>query len=335
MIERHAIFERTPIVERHAIFKRTPIVHRIPITDTFSKSSRFRSLTDAEQDEVMRLYTVSMSRAKQRLDYLYKRSKLRMTKDEKECFTEFVPYYENCIKKLLKVDDYLLVPQDTPKSSPKWTTIYKAYCICKSNKWDYRIFLDANFESYHFWTDEAKEFMRFPMPFTLVTDRAKNCYKNYLWERQESYAEQGFGFIKVKPQSSGSITQDIENNIEKACRLLSNNVKYASSSYKYVFAEVSKEYSMWVVQKTYSLKGMWDMLPEEYVATIPHVLDYLEELKDQFDYIQEKYDVISMLIKSSNYRFMCRMAHKYEAQYNLPTQTIDLRKIDRIICPSV
>ncbi len=327
---------RVPIhFERHAIFERTPIIQRIPITSFFSKSSRFRALSPSEQAEVLRIYKVSVTKAKQRLSYLYKRTKSRLTEDEKECLVEFVPYYENHIKKLLKLNDFFLLNHDMPKSSRKWTTIYKAYCICKSNKWDYRIFLDANFEAYHFWSDEAKSKMKYPLPYTLITDRAKNCYKNYLWEHQEAYAEQGFDFIKVKPKLSKSITEDIEKNIEKACKLLANNVKYATGSYNTVFSEVSKEYDMKVVQKTYSLKGMWDMLPEEYIATIPNILDYLRGLRDLFDYIQVKYDSITSLIKSPNYRFMCRVAHKYEEQYNLPTQTIDLRKIDNIICPSI
>ena len=103
-----------------------------------------------------------------------------------------------------------------------WMYLNRIYDLCKAEGWDYKVYMDAQFDRASYWKHEGGR--KYPYLNQFFSDKAKNYYFKYVQDYQEKFSPTGDA--KVKTSVPQSYIQDIADSIVKDCRNYLDYLKF-------------------------------------------------------------------------------------------------------------
>lgn len=201
------------------------------------------------------------------------------SEDDTECLKTFIPYYEKCV---MFYDNRLsysaLNNKIFPKSSKYWNSLFKAYSLCKENGWDYKQFLECQFESSKFW--EHRKTIRYPMPNMLYTERAIVAFYSYLNNIAEVEEKTGRKHSPVK--NLGLPEEELFKRMELDFFSIKEAIKYSRNKYCTVYDYVDLDkYHKENVATAKEIMDRWDStFSIEFLSQIKGIKPLVEERLD-------------------------------------------------------
>ncbi|UPI11439.1 DNA binding protein [Bacillus phage YungSlug] len=93
-------------------------------------------------------------------------------------------YYSRLVAIKISKARYNALSTKDPKGHKNWVHFTRVHNICKENEWDFRLYLEIQFERVKYFKMKTK----FPYVTTLYSEKAQNFFKMKLKDREETYA---------------------------------------------------------------------------------------------------------------------------------------------------
>lgn len=119
-------------------------------------------------------------------------------------------YYEYKCRKVLHSSGYRALGKDF-RSHKNWKPLNKIHDLCVENGWDYKIYIDAQFERCKGW----KRKQPYPYLNQCYSDNAQKYYSKYIKDYKETYSVTKN--IKVKTEKVQTVSQELVDSIVKDC----------------------------------------------------------------------------------------------------------------------
>lgn len=318
---------RTPIMigrEPIVLHARKPIINRNPIIlnpKNFRRinfnAKKYEGLTEHQKMELMGVAHLGQSVIDRKLERFKDIESYKFTPDELDCLNNFVPYYENLVCKATNAISFCsLTNAQYKKRSRNWKSLWKTYLLCKNNNWDYKIYLEAQFESVSNWTTKV----RYPVPNTLYSERAIAAYKAYLYRNEESYKSEGYD-IRAVSKNVGTYEEECEKNIKKSAELIKKDIEYYMKNMPDLFSHLP-ENKVKIAYKSKVILDRWQDLSDEYLASLSDFLIYIGDKSEYLDGIQLKLNDIETLQNTMvKVRLILSIAKKVEKYVGIPIKT--------------
>lgn len=320
---------------RHSITNiRKPIIGlRCPIKKQEKKQPRkinfnakkYQGLSESELRQLESLAKFGQKYIDNKLKQMRKSSKSVVTEQEKDCIDNFVPYYENLICKLTGEISHELLPTKKKKLSRNWTSVFKCYKMCIEKEYDYRVYLDAQFESYKSW--EHKDKIRYPLPNMLCTERAIKAYENYVYHNETAYKNEGWE-KKLVSNDVGNYLEEVKKQLEKDLKTIETQVKYYRGKYSRDFKNVDR--SRKDIENLYYSKAVQQCIENlsiESWVIIPQVDMYTDRMYGNFSSMDSKIDDFDELMENNRKVEVIREAWR---KLNVP-KLYGLYDVDRLM----
>lgn len=294
--------ERVPVtgLRQPITVIRTPIL--MNIADTKKRkinfnASKYAGLSESEKKRLERLSVFGQSYVDNALKQMKRSSIVKLTDDEIECMDEFVPYYENLICSVTNSVQYQLLDNiRNKKLSRLWKPIWKTFMLCKEHEWDWKIYLDAQFESFKNWN---KSNLKFPMPNMLYSERALNAYDNYIYHNETAYRNEGWE-TTVQAKNTGKFADEVRKKLETDISQIKVKVQFTYMKRgNSVFRDIDRSRSD--IQSLYwskSIQDMWSDLSVEFLSMVPNSRTDLNTMRGRFDSWDAKLDCYDALVSN-------------------------------------
>lgn len=329
------IIRRVPIIigrEPIVINARKPIISRSPIIlnpKNFRKinfnAKKYGGLTEHQKMELMGVAHLGQAVIDKKLERFKDTKSYKFTADEFDCLNNFVPYYENLVCKATDAISYsVLSNAHYKKRSRNWKPLWKTYLLCKNNGWDYRIYLEAQFESVANWTTKV----RYPVPNTLYSERAIAAYKAYLYRNEESYKSEGYD-IRAISKNVGTYEEECEKKIKESAELIKKDMEYYMKNMPDLFSSLPESKAK-IAYKSKVILDRWQDLSDEYLSSLPDFLIYIGDKSEYLVGIQLRLTNIETLQNTMvKVRLIMSIAKKVEKYVGIPTKT-DFSLVDTV-----
>jgi hypothetical protein len=216
---------------------------------------------------------------------------------ENSCLNEFVPYYENLVCKATGKISYTALPHQKKKLSRNWSQLFACYKMCVENDYDWKIYLEAQFESFKNWKTGN---LKYPVPNNLSTERAIKAYENYVYHNETAYQNEGWE-TKLSSKEVGSYQDEVSKILESDMGIVDNLIKYSlKKSFNKTFKNVDKTRSD--LDKLYYSKAVqlsWEDLSIEFWSIVPQMDEFLESMYGRYDSLDGKIDLYKDLMSNS------------------------------------
>lgn len=260
-------------------------------------AKKYQGLTEDEKKQLERISVFGRDMVDRQLRQIRKRAFGGYTEDEEKCITEFVPYYENLICKVTgRVEFSVLNHATHKKASRNWTPLWKCYKLCIDNNWDWRIYLDAQFESFKNWDAN----MPYPMPNMLYTDRALKAYENYIYHNETAYQNEGWE-TKVSAQNTGTFQEEVKKVLDVDLSVIEDYIKYSlKRSFNKTFKKVDKTRpDLDNLYYSKAVQSQWESLSVECWVNIPQMSEFLSSIYGRYASIDAKIDEYRNIMDNS------------------------------------
>lgn len=321
------LIARNPIIlGRQSIIlnARKPIINRIPIIlkpKNFRKinfnAKKYEGLTEHQKLELMSISHLGQAAVDRKLERFKDTRSYKFTFDELDCLNNFVSYYENLVCKSTGAISYsALSNAHYKKRSRNWKSLWKAYLLCKNNGWDYKIYLEAQFESVANWTTKV----RYPLPNTLYSERAIAAYKAYLYRNEESYKSEGYD-IRAISKNVGTYEEECEKKIKESVELIKKDIDYYMKNMSDLFSGLSESEAK-IAYKSKVILDRWQDLSDEYLSSLSDFLIYVGDKSEYLVGIQLRLTNIEALQNTmAKVRLIMSIVRKVEKSVGIPTKT--------------
>lgn len=290
---------REPIVGiRRAILSNPNHNNKKNIRKLNFNAKKYDGLSESEKAQLQRYAQFGMSYVDQKLKQMRKSSKIaNTTQMEMDCIDNFVPYYENLICKTTGKMTYSLLPDSRNKKSNRlWTPIFKTYMLCVENDWDWKIYLESQFEAFKEW---KRGNISYPMPNMLYSERAIKAYENYVYHHETAYNNEGWE-TKLASKEIGTFQEELRKTLNSDKTVIDNVIKYSlKKSFNKTFKNVDKTRSD--IDSLYYSKAIqqsWEDLSFEFWSVIPQMSEFLDRMYGQFDSWDAKIDLFRDLLSN-------------------------------------
>lgn len=306
--------ERTPVIGLRSpiIGLREPIIDiRKPIINHKSNeyfpnkkknrinfnAKKYEGLTENEKKQLESYARFGMDYVERKLRQMRKNQVVIANKLEIDCIDNFVPYYENLICKTTGAISYTLLTNQKKKLSRHWTAIFKCYQMCIERGYDWKIYLDAQFDSFKNWNTTN---FRYPVPNMLCTERAINAYENYIYHNETSYQNEGWE-TKVSSKDVGDYVEEMTKILKTDLGIITNVVNYSlKKSFNKTFKHIDK--SRKDLEKLYysvAVQQSWEDLSIEFWSFVPQMSEFLDRMYGNYVSLDAKIDLYQELIGNS------------------------------------
>lgn len=322
---------RSPIL----ISARIPIINRNPIilnVKNFRKinfnAKKYEGLTEHQKMELMSVSHLGQAIVDKKLERFKDTKSHKFTADELDCLNNFITYYENLVCKATgTMYYYALSNAQFKKRSKNWKPLWKTYLLCKENNWDYKIYLEAQFESVANWKTKVK----YPAPNTLYSERAKSAYKSYLYRNEKSYKDEGYD-IKAISKNVGTYEEECEKKIKESVYLVKKDMEYYMKYMPDLFNYLP-EYKKQIAYKSKVIMDRWQDLSDEYLASLSDFLIYVGDKSEYLVGIQLRLNTIETLQNTMmKVRMLVSLSKKVEKSVGIPVKT-DFSLIEKADSP--
>lgn len=103
-----------------------------------------------------------------------------------------------------------------------WKFFAKLYNLCDRNKWNYKLYIDAQFDRASYWKKTKR-----PYPSQLCAASSQEYFLKYLKGREEECKADG---TKVKSGQAKDIYKEIQDCLIQDCILIKNGIKFMHSN---------------------------------------------------------------------------------------------------------
>lgn len=169
--------------------------------------------------------------------------------------------YNNLVSRFNYLSGYHSLSIKQPTKHKNWKHFEKLYELCVENDWDYKLFLQCQFErAKKHWT---KSKFKFPLPNMLCSDKSIEYFKNWVKDRTEKYENDLAKVELFKAKKSNSTRQ----------RIITDIVNSVESIVYYIDKNKSSE------SKAVRIYHNWESYSPSYLWTIPWFRKFADELK--------------------------------------------------------
>lgn len=284
-VKRTPIMKRVPIIRRVPIMKRTPIITRTPIiirTPILSKS--IQMVMKAQEilkgmDNVKSLYELKVFKV--------------------------VEYYEHRCRKAINSTRFRALSNDF-RNHKNWKFFVQIYELCKENKWDYRVYIDAQFDRLQFW----KHKQPYPYANQFTSEGAQKYYQYYVKDYKEKYSVTGQ--IKVKPvEKVSSYDEEVIEETTKICNEILGKIE--DRKMRKNLPEVSPEdLKVWFIQD----KLPWLYPP--YAATVPWMEPFLSYYPNVESFVKLRNQILEIQKSPALFDRVSELVEGVETKMNMP-----------------
>ena len=284
-VKRIPIMKRVPIIRRVPIMKRTPIITRTPIiirTPILSKS--IQMVMKAKEilkgmDNVKSLYELKVFKV--------------------------VEYYEHRCRKAINSTRFRALSNDF-RNHKNWKFFVQIYELCKENKWDYRVYIDAQFDRLQFW----KHKQPYPYANQFTSEGAQKYYQYYVKDYKEKYSVTGQ--IKVKPvEKVSSYDEEVIEETTKICNEILGKIE--DRKMRKNLPEVSPEdLKVWFIQD----KLPWLYPP--YAATVPWMEPFLSYYPNVESFVKLRNQILEIQKSPALFERVSELVEGVETKMNMP-----------------
>ena len=190
-------------------------------------------------------------------------------------------YYDYKCRSVLYSTGFRCLSKDF-RNHKNWKFLERIYELCKSKGWDYRIYIDSQFDRCKYWNRKQK----YPYLNQFNSENAIKYYTKYVKDYEESSSVTKS--VKIKPQKIKAVNDKIIGEVVKDCESISNYILKAKTR------KVNEGLSDQQIKMIY-ISDHWLNLSASYLSTIPWFIRYLSympeeklitELKSEIESIQ-------------------------------------------------
>lgn len=322
---------REPIIlnMRQAIFNRIPVILGTKVRKINFNAKKYQGLTDNQLKELMSVAHLGQKFVDTKLERFKDIQFAKFSDDELDCLDNFIPYYENLICKQLGIVSFnLLNNAQYKKRSRNWKSLWKTFLLCKERGWDYKVFLDSQFESFANWQQATT--YKYPLPNMLYSERAIAAFEAYIYRNEISYQKEGYD-IKARAKNVGTFAEEVEKKVWQDVKVIQRDISYWNQTSSEIFENVPSK-SLLMAQKTKAIADHWqhDLSPE-YLSAIPDIMDYIGDKSEYVSKVQLKIDQIeSYQNNMSVVRKIYQIVKSIEQKAHL-SSAVNLLELDEIL----
>lgn len=212
-------------------------------------------------------------------------------------------YYEFLARKADNLSTYYALSSHSPQNHPNWRHFQKVWELCIVNGWDYRLYLESQFERATYWTHSTK-----PQPNQLYSENAQKYYVEYIKDMEEKF-DNGSRLYKHKHKKSKKLEDEMIDCIIDDCQKLQKFL----SKFKSIEQQL-EEKSLFILEN-------WSDLSPYYLSTIPWFKNWFEDIvkKEEGNELVSKYaGVLNMIEKRKHLKELAScIATEAEKHHNL------------------
>lgn len=222
---------------------------------------------------------------------------------------EVCEYYEYKCRQAIHSSGFKALSKDF-RNHKNWKFFVKIYELCKENHWDYKVYIDAQFDRVRFWNRNQL----YPYANQFTSEGAIKYYHGYVKDYKEKHSVTGES--KVKSGEIKTIQQQIAEDIVKDCDSIAEYIKKAAKR---------RVYSGMTAQeiKISYLSEHWMGLSVSYLATIPWFLRYLDQFPKETYLTELKQEIQAIQGNKRVFNLTTDIVNRVEGQMEIPkTPTI-------------
>lgn len=232
---------------------------------------------------------------------------------------DIADYYDLLAMKAMHTTGFQCVSRKGEfRRSLNWRFLNRIYDLCVKNNFDYKIYMDAQFERVKYWRNHQVR----PFLNQCFSENAVKSYHNYIKDYKGKYSITGD--IKVKPivkvkrvkKSEGKSLLYLEalETFQKDCKKIELGIQLDKKK------KIFKDAGLTDLDFTHEyVIEHWLTLSAEYLSTIPWILKYLETYPKN-KYLTELIDDIQRYQKSNKVSTLLKKAlREVETSMNLPS----------------
>lgn len=213
-------------------------------------------------------------------------------------------YYEYKCRQAIRSTGFKCLGKDFRKHK-NWKYLESIYRLCQENNWDYKVYIDSQFDRVKYW--EHKQL--YPYLNQMFSDNAQKCFKNYLKDYQEKNSITGQA--KVKSDEVKSIKQQLAEEIVKDCDGMKEWIEKAAKR------RANKGLTPEQLKILY-LSDHWTGLSVSYLASIPWFLTYLSQFPEESFLVDLKRDIQTVQKSNKLFNLTVEVVKKVEKQMGIP-----------------
>lgn len=208
---------------------------------------------------------------------------IRAASDNK--ILEIASYYEYKARTAIGASGFRVLGKNY-KEHKNWKFLEKLYKLCEDNHWDYKVYIDAQFDRVRFYQRKQD----YPYLNQFFSEGAINAYHRYVKDYKEKYSTTGNA--RVKTEKVQSFAEQVADKIVNDCERMSTYMKSASKR------RSTSELTAEQVKIVY-ISEHWMGLSYFYLSSIPWFITYLDQLPKE-QYVEELSEHIRTIQKSKS-----------------------------------
>lgn len=226
---------------------------------------------------------------------------------------EVAKYYEFLCRKALNTTGYRALSYNNPQKHKNWVHFERVYKLCRNNKWDFKLYLEAQFDRVKYWKHGTK----YPYANQLYSEGAQNYYKSYVKETKEKMNVSQSYKLKSKHKEITSVKTEIINDVISDCEKIQN---YLNSKFAKRITDLTSEQK----KALYIMDNCWTM-SIYYLYQIPWykswLFDYTESNDPLVNEYREKWKAMN---KNKSLQNLSRtIVEETESLFNLPETYVE------------
>lgn len=217
---------------------------------------------------------------------------------------EIADYYEFKCRQAIHSTGFKCLGKDF-RHHKNWIFLERIYKLCEENNWDYKIYMDAQFDRVKYWQHKQ------PYPYLnqFNSQNAIKYYENYVKDYKEKHSITGD--IKVKSEKVKSVNQQIIDDVIKDCEGISEYIEKARKRRN------NRGLSDQQLKMLY-LSDHWISLSVSYLASIPWFLAYLEQFPEETFLVDLKQEIQAIRHNKKLFNLTSDIVSKVESQMDIP-----------------
>lgn len=213
-------------------------------------------------------------------------------------------YYEYRCRQAIHSTGFKCLGKDF-RNHKNWVFLERIYKLCEENGWDYKIYIDAQFDRVKYW--QRKQ----PYPYLnqFNSQNAIKYYKNYVKDYKEKHSITGDA--KIKAEKVKSVNQQIIDEVIKDCEGISEYIEKAKKRRN------NRGLTDQQLKMLY-LSDHWMGLSISYLASIPWFLAYLEQFPEETFLVDLKQEIQAVRKSKKLFDLTVEIVSNVENQMNIP-----------------
>lgn len=217
---------------------------------------------------------------------------------------EIADYYEFKCRQAIHSTGFKCLGKDF-RNHKNWVFLERIYKLCEENEWNYKIYIDAQFDRCQYWRRKQL----YPYLNQFNSQNAISYYEKYIKDFEDKSSLTGS--VKVKAQKIKSVNEQIIDEVIKDCESISEYIDKAKKR------RVNKDLTEQQLKMLY-LSDHWMGLSVSYLASIPWFLTYLEQFPEETFLVELKHGIQSIRSSKKVFELTNEIVKKVELQMGIP-----------------